>query len=165
MRKLASHEALFIGLIPFLIMAATVLFACGPSISERLQKSKPAQSSSWLMFLLLFLFSIYGGYFGAGLGIILLAIVQIMGFADFHVANSLKNLLATSFTLVSIVIFGFGGIIAWPEAFTMMIGSSVGGYVGGRVGRLINQRYLRLFVIGFGVILSLVYFYRVFVKH
>jgi len=47
----------------------------------------------------------------------------------------------------------------------MMIGSSVGGYVGGRVGRLINQRYLRLFVIGFGVILSLVYFYRVFVKH
>jgi len=117
------------------------------------------------MFLLLFLFSIYGGYFGAGLGIILLAIVQIMGFADFHVANSLKNLLVTSFTLVSIVIFGFGGIIAWPEAFTMMIGSSVGGYVGGRVGRLINQRYLRLFVIGFGVILSLVYFYRVFVKH
>lgn len=93
-----------------------------------------------MLYLSLFLFSIYGGYFGAGLGIILLAIVQIMGFTAFHVAYSLKNLLATSFTLLSIAVFGVGGVIAWPEALTMMLGSTAGGYLGGRYGRLVNEK-------------------------
>lgn len=110
----------------------------------------------------LFLFSIYGGYFGAGLGIILLAVVQIMGFTSFHVANSLKNLLATSFTFLSIAVFGIGGIIAWPEALVMMVGSTVGGYLGGRYGRLVNENYLRIGVVAFGFFLSGVYFYQTF---
>ena len=101
-------------------------------------------------------------YFGAGLGIILLAVVQIMGFSPFNVANSLKNLLATTFTLISIVVFGVGGVIAWPEAYTMMIGSALGGYMGGRFARLVDEFYLRASVIAFGCILSAVYFSSLF---
>jgi len=161
---LVSKEALFAALIPFLILTATVLFAYGAKIGIGLKRFLSARSSSRVLYLALFLFSIYGGYFGAGLGIVLLAVVQIMGFTSFHIANSLKNLLATSFTVLSIVIFGVGGIIAWPEALTMMVGSTAGGYFGGRYGRLINESYLRIGVIFFGFILSGVYFFRMFIS-
>lgn len=159
---LLTGEAIFEALIPFLILAATVLFAFGASIGALLQRIFSNRSSVVVLYTALFIFSIYGGYFGAGLGIILLAVVQIMGFTSFHVANSLKNLLATCFTLCSIAVFGVGGIIAWPEAITMMVGSTLGGYLGGRYGRLVNETYLRAGVIVFGCLLSGVYFFRVY---
>jgi len=159
---LVSDEALFEVLIPFLILAATILFAFGNRIGSVLKRILSGRSSAMVLYTFLFLISIYGGYFGAGLGIILLAIVQIMGFSSFHIANSLKNLLATSFTLLSVAVFGVGGIIAWPEALVMMLGSSAGGYLGGRYARLVNETYLRTGVIVFGFILSAVYFYQVF---
>ena len=159
---LTSEEALFEVLIPFLILAATVLFAFGSRIGGVLKQIFFGRSSTLVVYTALFLFSIYGGYFGAGLGIILLAIIQIMGFASFHVANSLKNLMATSFTLLSVAIFGLGGIIAWPEALVMMAGSTIGGYLGGRYGRLINESYLRFGVIAFGILLSAIYFHQTF---
>ena len=83
-----------------------------------------------------------------------------MGFKSFHVANSIKNLLATSFTILSIGVFGIGGLIAWPEAMLMMVGSTIGGYLGARYARRVNERYLRIAVILFGLILSVAYFAR-----
>ncbi|MEM1275739.1 MAG: sulfite exporter TauE/SafE family protein [Pseudomonadota bacterium] len=157
-----SDPEVFVALIPFLILTATILFAFGERFREMVMARAGAARVDLYAYIALFLCSIYGGYFGAGLGIILLAIAQIMGFTDFHVANSIKNLLATSFTLLSIVIFGIGGLIAWPEAITMIIGSTVGGYFGGRLAKHVNQSYLRLVVIGFGLVLSLVYFARTF---
>ncbi len=158
---LVSRESLFEVLIPFLILCATLLFAFGSRISSLMQTQLSGRASTRMLYALLFLLSIYGGYFGAGLGIVLLAIVQIMGFTSFHVANSLKNLLATSFTLLSIVVFGVGGVIAWPEALTMMIGSTAGGYLGGRYARLINEKYLRTGIVAFGLVLSIVHFVKV----
>ena len=155
-----SDPSFFIALIPWLILTATGLFAIGDALRARLMRLTGGDASRTVMFAVLFLSSIYGGYFGAGLGIILLAIVQIMGFSSFHVANSLKNLLATSFTVLSIGIFGLGGLIAWPEAVVMMAGSTIGGYCGGRYARLVNERYLRGAVIVFGLILAAVYFWR-----
>lgn len=159
---LVSDPDLFVVLIPFLILLATILFASGDALRRRLLAIAGEAKGSTLIYVALFVCSIYGGYFGAGLGIILLAIAQIMGFNDFHVANSIKNLLATSFTLLSIIVFGIGGLIAWPEAITMMIGSTLGGYLGGRFAKRVNQSVLRGLVIGFGVVLSLVYFGRTF---
>ncbi len=159
---LVSDPVLFEFLIPFLILIATGLFAFGERLRRALVRQSGWKSSRHLVYGNLFVFSIYGGYFGAGLGIILLAVVQILGFTSFHVANSLKNLLATSFTILSILVFGIGGIIAWPEAATMMAGSTVGGYLGARLARRVNESYLKSGVIGFGLILSLVYFVRIF---
>lgn len=155
-----SDPALFVLLVPYLILVATGLFAFGKSLHQWLLQLAGKQTSRLLIYAALFVFSIYGGYFGAGLGIILLAIAQIIGFTEFHTANSIKNLLATSFTIISIIIFGFGGLIAWPEAITMMVGSTIGGYAGGRYAKLVNEQYLRIAVIAFGLVLSLVYFYR-----
>ncbi|NNE21392.1 MAG: sulfite exporter TauE/SafE family protein [Rhizobiales bacterium] len=157
---LVSGQATFEILIPFLILAATLLFAFGDRLRQMMLDVTKGQSADGMLYAALFAFSIYGGYFGAGLGIILLAIVQIMGFSSFHVANSVKNLLAASFTILSIFVFGLGGIIAWPEALVMMSGSTLGGYLGGRYSRLVNEVYLRAGVIGFGFILTAVYFIR-----
>lgn len=159
---LVSDPDIFTFLIPFLILLATILFASGDALRRRLMSFAGATKGDGLIYAALFTVSIYGGYFGAGLGIILLAIAQIMGFSDFHVANSIKNLLATSFTILSIVVFGIGGLIAWPEALTMMVGSTLGGYLGGRYAKKVNPRILRGLVIAFGLLLSLVYFVRTF---
>lgn len=159
---LVSGPDIFVVLIPFLILIATLLFASGDALRRRLLSIAGEASGNRMIYAALFVCSIYGGYFGAGLGIILLAIAQIMGFSDFHVANSIKNLLATSFTILSIVVFGIGGLIAWPEAMTMMVGSTVGGYFGGRYAKKVNQKILRGLVIAFGLLLSVVYFARTF---
>lgn len=159
---MVSNPGLFVNLIPFLILTATGLFAFGEALRKKILRLSGGKTSHRLIYGALFISSIYGGYFGAGLGIILLAIVQIMGFTAFHTANSLKNLLATSFTILSVIIFGIGDLIAWPEAGTMMIGSTVGGYMGGRYGKRVNERYLRFLVIIFGLILSFVYLYKTF---
>lgn len=159
---LVSDPKVFVFLIPFLILMATGLFAFGETLRKRLLALAGDRKSGLLVYVALFAISIYGGFFGAGLGIILLAIAQILGYSSFHIANSIKNLLATSFTLLSIATFGIGGLIAWPEAFAMMAGSTAGGYLGGRYARLVNERYLRYAVIVFGVGLSAAYFADLF---
>ena len=157
-----SDPQFFVVLIPFLILFATGLFTFGEPLRRSLLSIAGDSKGNKVIYLALLLSSIYGGYFGAGLGIILLAISQILGFSDFHTANSIKNLLATSFTILSIIIFGIGGLIAWPEAATMMAGSTLGGFLGGRYAKRVNDRHLRFVVIAFGVILSGVYFIRTF---
>ncbi|WP_346912376.1 sulfite exporter TauE/SafE family protein [uncultured Roseibium sp.] len=159
---LASDPEFFVALIPFLILVATGLFAFGDALRAWLLRTMGDGRGSTAINATLFVSSIYGGYFGAGLGIILLAIAQLMGFTNFHIANSIKNLLATSFTILSIVVFGIGGLIAWPQAVAMIVGSTVGGYAGGRLAKRINTRYLRGVVIAFGLVLSLIYFARTF---
>ena len=157
-----SDPDLFVVLIPFLILLATSLFAFGERLRAQLISWAGEGRGTSLVYGFLFFASVYGGYFGAGLGIILLAIAQVMGFSDFHVANSIKNLLATSFTVLSIVVFGLGGLIAWPEASAMMVGSTLGGYAGGVLAKRISTRYLRGAVICFGIVLSITYFARTF---
>lgn len=159
---LFSDPGVFERLIPALILIATLLFAFGDAVRGKLLALAGGTRTGMVVFAGLFLASIYGGYFGAGLGIILLAVAQIMGYGDFHTANAIKNLLATSFSVLSIVVFGVGGLIAWPQAFAMMAGSVVGGYLGGRLAKYANPGLLRGAVIIFGFVLSGVYAWRVF---
>ncbi|MEO0995257.1 MAG: sulfite exporter TauE/SafE family protein, partial [Pseudomonadota bacterium] len=79
---------------------------------------------------------------------------------EFHIANSIKNLLATSFVILSVMVFGLGGLIAWPQAMVMMLGSTLGGYAGGRLAKRVNPDHLRRLVIVFGLVLSAVYLIR-----
>ncbi len=159
---LVSDPDFFVVLLPFLILMATCLFAFGDALRAWLLNNLGESHGKKAVYACLFLSSVYGGYFGAGLGFILLAIAQLMGFSNFHIANSIKNLLATSFTILSILVFGIGGLIAWPQAIAMMLGSTVGGYAGGRLAKRVNTRYLRSGVIVFGLVLTVVYFVRAF---
>jgi uncharacterized membrane protein YfcA len=155
-----SDPAFFVNAVPPLILFATALFAFGGQLRQAMIRMAGERNSAALLYVTLFVASIYGGYFGAGLGIILLGIVQVMGYTAFNMANSLKNFLATTFTLLSIAVFGVSGLIAWPEALIMMSGSTVGGYLGGRYARLVSERILRTVVIIFGIGFAAIYFIR-----
>lgn len=155
---LVADPMVFAALIPWLILFATGLFAFGDALRKRLTALAGVKGGGRIARAALFMLSIYGGFFGAGLGVVLLAIAQIMGFTSFHVANSLKNLLATSFTILSIIVFSIGGLIAWPEGAAMMAGATVGGYCGGRLARRANEPVLRAVVIVYGVATTALYF-------
>lgn len=159
---LVTNQAFFLILIPPLILGATALFTFGDKIRLIMVKEFGTRETSLAPLGALFLASIYGGYFGAGLGIILLAIIQIVGFNGFAMVNAIKNFLAVSFSLVSIAVFSAGDLIAWPEALAMAVGSMGGGYIGGRLTGIADERVLRTCVIFFGCALSVFYGFSVY---
>lgn len=154
---LVSDPSVFIALIPFLILFATLMFAFGDQMRAWLDKLLAGRA---LGLIILFFAAVYGGYFGAGLGIILLAVVQLFGFHDYNQANAIKNLLGTLFSVISIVIFGFGGLINWPYAAVMVVGSTIGGYSGGILAKRFDNSTLRKALIIYGLLLSGIYFLR-----
>ncbi|WP_406645064.1 sulfite exporter TauE/SafE family protein [Aliisedimentitalea scapharcae] len=145
----------FADLVPWLMGTATALFAFAPWLRQQMVRFSLAQAAIWP---LLFLFSVYGGYFGAGLGQIMLAALILCGYERFHTANALKNAVIGWISLLAVVIYGFGAAVAWPQALIMMAGATVGGYGGGALSHLVPQRGLRLAMIGFGVVLTTYYF-------
>lgn len=151
---------IFASLVPYLIGFATILFATAPAIRRILvgRASEGAPSLGLLSLALIFGFCIYGGYFGAGLGQILLAALILVGFSDLNEANALKNIAVFAVGCVAVVIFGLGGSIHWPYAIVMMISSTIGGYLGGMMSIALPQKFLRTGIICFGACLTIYYF-------
>ena len=111
---------------------------------------------------LLFVFAIYGGYFGAGLGVILLASFTIAGYTNAHIANAMKNAAGTVIALVSIGFVASTGLVAWGAAFAMMTGATIGGWFGGHFSKRLSQPVMRALVITFGLIVAFVYLWRAY---
>jgi uncharacterized membrane protein YfcA len=103
----------------------------------------------------------YGGYFGAGIGILMLGSLSVMGLKDIHRMNGLKTVLATVINVIAFVFFAAKGLIVWNLAIVMTIAAIIGGYAGARLARRIAPRYIRIFVIGVGLSVSLWLFLRV----
>lgn len=146
----------FVALVPWLLLAATLLFAAGPhlaAVSQRLRSKSAAITGA-----IEFLFAVYGGYFGAGLGVLLMAALMIVGLRDVQLANAQKNWLATVITTISVAVFALGGMVAWPQTLAVLVGALMGGYGGARLARRIPALALRLVVIAVGLSLSVYYF-------
>jgi uncharacterized protein len=152
---------LFDRLVPLLIVFATCLFIAQEAV-QRVIKGRAghqAGSASWMMGALVFQFfvAMYGGYFGAGMGIMMLAALGILGYTDIHQMNGLKNLLALAINGIASLYFIWMGMIAWPEAVIMAAGAIAGGYGGAGVARHIGPKAVRriVIIIGFSMALSL----------
>lgn len=156
---LAMGGGVFATLVPYLLGVATVLFAAAPYLRRWFRSPHdPAKRNVPLAMMLLFGYSVYGGYFGAGLGQIMLAALMLYGVEDFHLANALKNGVISAISLVAVCVYGLSGAVAWPEAIVMMTGAAIGGFFGGRMSKHVPQRVLRYGVIGFGLFLTIFYF-------
>ena len=148
-------------LVPLLILFATLLFMLQEPVQRviRTPGRAHADSSSWLIGVLFFQFfvALYGGYFGAGIGILMLAAFGIVGLTDIHQMNGLKTLLAVFINGVAAIYFMGKGLVVWPEAIIMMIASIVGGVWGAGFARRLGQNGVRriVIVIGFGMALYL----------
>ncbi len=153
----------FTALVPALILFAVILFALQEPIQKKLRgAAAPTESATtarwlWGAAVLQLLTGIYGGYFGAGMGIMMLATLSLLGFANIHQMNGLKNLLGMTINLVAALYFIFVGLVHWPEALVMAVGAIVGGYGGAGLARKLGARFVRIsvIVIGVGMAISL----------
>lgn len=144
-------------MIPWLLLFATIVFAVSPLL-RRPPKAAP-RHSPWQL-AAQFLVAVYGGYFGAGMGILMLAILSFTGLRNFNEANAMKNVLAIAINGAAIVPFVIARIIDWRFAIPMAIVALVGGYAGGRFFRRLPSAYARGIVIAIGVAMTIVFFRR-----
>lgn len=153
-------------LIPYLLLAATLLFAISPYITTALRKraeDKPAQEGTPWRTLALIAFaqlviSVYGGYFGGGIGIMMLATLAFMGMDNIHEMNGVKTLLTTCINGVAVITFIIAGAVLWLQAIVMIVGAIIGGYGAAYYARKIDQKWVRLFVVIVGIVLTIYFF-------
>lgn len=159
---LKTGESGFARVLPWLMLLATVLFATGPRIRAAIITNVrvPLTGASLTCQSLLFLFSIYCGYFGAGVGMMLLGVLTVFGYDDMHEANAVKNAVVAVSSLVATTIYGLTGPVAWPQALAMMAGAILGAYAGGIFAKRAPQHLLRAGLIILSSAFTLYLFWR-----
>jgi hypothetical protein len=157
--------------VPFLVLFATVLFAFSKRINawakglgkqNALQSGEISRGGYIIGVIAQFFIAFYGGYFGAGMGILMLSLMSIIGMQDIRKANGLKNMLAAAINGTAVVRFIASGSINWPYALIGAAGALAGGYIMGRLAKQIPQVYIRAFVVVFGIVASAFLAYRAF---
>jgi len=160
----------FAALVPWLILSATALFiAQGPVVTALRRRQAmlgPAEAAlatiddaertrtypPITILIFQFVVAIYGGYFGAGVGILMLAALGFMGLTNIHRMNGLKNWGGVCMNAVAALTFSTGHLVSWPVALCMAVGATVGGYGGSRLAQRVGQRVVRLAIIGIGLV-------------
>jgi uncharacterized protein len=157
---LIAAPQIFSRIVPFLVLFATLLFA-GRNLFNKLTNPNGAlveKPVSWAGNIWGVAFQIavatYGGYFGAGIGILMLASLSIMGLHNIHRMNAVKTVLAAAINGVALVYFIIQQQVNAPLAILMAIGAVIGGYTGARLAKQINQDYVRAFVVVAGLAVS-----------
>ncbi|GCL47093.1 sulfite exporter TauE/SafE family protein [Microcystis aeruginosa] len=160
---LNSSDQVFERLIPFLILLAAALLAFQDTLRSWLQRRKGDKKGNipeiWAV-LPIALASIYGGYFGAGLGVIELAILGLFLKDNLTRLNALKQLLSLVVNVAAACFFLFSNHVYWSAAIVVAIGSLTGGLLGGKLARIISPSYLRQTVVILSIIIAIVYFLR-----
>ncbi len=142
-------------IVPFLVLGATLLFLLQQRLTRRIAGAAAEQSDlarpSWWFVAAQFGVAVYGGYFGAGIGILMLATLGAMGLTNIHRMNGLKNWGGLCINAVAAATFAVSGIVNWPVAVTMAAGGLAGGYGGARLALRVGQKWVRraVVVIGF----------------
>jgi hypothetical protein len=157
-----TPSTIFAALVPFLVLFATVLFMIQEPIQRRLRTGEARQrpvTRQWLIgaSFYQFLVAVYGGYFGAGIGILMLAVLGVMGLTNIHQMNGLKNVFGSAINAVAAVYFIIAGLVDWRAAAIMSIGAIIGGYGAAGLARKLGQKFVRraVIVIGFAMTISL----------
>lgn len=149
---LATGNASFERIVPFLVLGATGLFLFhGPIMRWLRAGAELAERPGWGFMAAQFGVAVYGGYFGAGIGILMLAVLGVMGHVNIHRMNGLKVWGGLCINLVAAVWFALSGVVLWGLALSLAVGSVVGGYAGARVAQRVPQEAVRSAVVAIGV--------------
>lgn len=148
----------FDAVVPWLLLAATVLFAAGKHVTPYLKRVVTIGPVT--LCVVQFIIAVYGGYFGGAIGIMMLAVFGLFGLTNIHSMNALKTLLAGTLNGVAVVCFVIAGQVQWDAALIMLASALAGGYVGARVARRMNPDLVRILVIGIGVLMTVAFFLR-----
>jgi uncharacterized membrane protein YfcA len=155
----------FAQLVPFLILFATLLFMAQGSINRwlRMQPLVDQPRTSWWWGAIVFQFfsAIYGGYFGAGNGILILAAMGFLGLHDIHRANGIKNFLGVCINSTAVLSFALSRLVVWPDALLMAGGALLGGYFGASMAVRVGQVAVRRAIVIIGFVITFLMLWRV----
>lgn len=161
---LRTPQATFLRLVPWLLLAATLLFVFSGRMTAWVRRRAGHQKGSRILMagvlFLEFLVAIYVGYFGAGVGILVLALLALLGMENIHAMNGVKTLLVSIVNGVALITFIWAHIVVWPQALLMLVGASVGGYGGAYLAQKMNPQHVRWVVIAVGFGMSAYFFIR-----
>lgn len=149
-----SSEAAFLAVIPFLLIIAVCAIVLGNKAAELMQRLFPGERLKSATGILLFGSGVYGGYFGAGYGFILIAVLSLAGGVGLRKVNATKNLFGFCMNTTAVIPLAFSGLVNWTAAGTVLIGALVGGYLGARLTQIVPERALRAVVATLGVVLT-----------
>jgi uncharacterized membrane protein YfcA len=156
--------AIFDRLVPYLILFATLLFMAQEPFQRLLKSTRPHahESMRWFASALVFQFfvGVYGGYFGAGIGITMLAVFGILGMTDIHQMNALKNILGGAINAIAAIYFIAHRMVYWPYVGLMAVGSIIGGFSGARFAQKIGRPTVRKIVVGMGFAMAISLFLK-----
>lgn len=159
----------FAKLVPFLILFATLLFLAQGLVRKFTEASSQhphphGEMTIWGALGFQFAVAIYGGYFGAGIGILMLAALGFIGLSHIHEMNTLKTILGSLINVVAAIWFIIAGLIDWPKAGVMTLGALLGYFLGSHFSQRISQRRVRQIITLIGFALSLLTFYKEFLR-
>jgi len=162
---LRTPQATFMRLVPYLFLVATLLFAFGRKLSQGVGAwINNRSASSWLMVsgaaLVQLVIAVYGGFFGGGIGILMLALLSMVQMGDIHSMNAVKSLLAAAINGVAVVTFIVAGVVVWPQALLMIVGAALGGYGGAHFAQKLDPRLVRGFVIAVGFSMTIYFLWK-----
>ena len=162
-----SSDKLFADLVPFLLLFATVLFLLSDVVRrmagvDGTASTHPAHRFAAVIVQLAV--AIYGGYFGAGIGILMLAALGLLGLQNIHQMNAVKTVLGALINLVAAGYFVFAGLVIWPQALVMTAGATVGYFAGAAISTRVPAVWVRGMVVCIGITLSVVFFWQRFLR-
>ena len=164
---LDTPDATFKRLLPWLMLTATLIFIFGKYLTAWLRRqihldiTEPRHVGPFIAGCVLQLvIAVYGGFFGGGIGILMLALLTLLGYEEIHAMNALKTVLATAINGIAVVTFIAARIVDWPQALVMIVGSIIGGYGGAVIAQKVNGEVIRRLVMVVGLGMTVYFFVR-----
>lgn len=161
---LRTPQTTFLKMVPWLLLGATLLFIFGSKITSWVRQHHPAQRPSRTTIMAVafvqLCVAVYIGYYGAGVGFVMLALLTMMGIENIHAMNGMKTVLATCGNGVAIVMFIFAHAVIWPQALLMIVGGALGGYGGAHYAQRLDQKTVRYIVIAIGAAMTAYFFWQ-----
>jgi len=155
----------FLHVLPWLTLGATLLFAFGRKLAGTSRNLTPHQmSNAELTGATAFQFAVgvYGGYFGGGMGIVMLAMLAVLGMSDIHSMNALKTVMGSVINGVAALTFVFSRAVYWKQAAVMIAGGIAGGYLGAHYAQKMSQKAVRGFVVMIGTAMTVYFFWKAY---
>jgi len=155
---LYTPQRTFDSVIPWLMLAATLLFTFGARLTPLLKRV--IHIGPVAVVVIQFFIAIYGGYFGGAIGIVMLAVWTVFGLTDIHVMNANRTIMGAAANSIAAVLFIMARKIWWPQTIVMLVGTIIGGYIGARLARKVRPIYVRSFVIVISAAITVAFFLR-----
>lgn len=157
---LRTPQDLFVRLLPFLLLAATLVFTFGEALRARLLRF--GTPPTWVVLLAQFGIALYGGYFGGGMGLMMLAVFALLGPRHLTAMNALKSALGVAINATALAAFALSGKVDWPRAGLMVVAAVIGGYLGASLARRVDVRKVKAAVTLIAWAMTVAFFVRTF---